>query len=120
MSGGTLDKAVAHLQRGELGDAQRLIQSVIDAAPENAEALSLLGLALPPKESDLALKHLQRAIELEPSEPQFKLNLAGVLLKREDVLGAEMLCREAVTQSRGAPSALLALANCFDAKGQAH
>lgn len=81
-----MKEAVATHRQGFPTRAIPLYESVLAESPDDAQALSLYGLALVqagrPSEAE---KPLKRAIELDPAQPSFKANLAEMFLKIGDV-----------------------------------
>ena len=82
----SIQAARSALQAGQLAEAIRLARDVLRRQPRNADAASLLGLALL-RQSDVdgALKHLRDAARLRPAEPTFHVNLGNALLRRADI-----------------------------------
>lgn len=71
--------AKAH-QQGDLAGAERCYASVLSDAPDFADALQLLGVLRHQQgQSIVALDLLGRARELEPRNPNIRINLGGVL-----------------------------------------
>jgi predicted O-linked N-acetylglucosamine transferase (SPINDLY family) len=61
-------------------EAQVMCRRIADSAPEDAEAVHLLGLILCQRgQAEEACRHLRRAINLRPDIGRFHRNLAGVL-----------------------------------------
>ncbi|HEY8750100.1 MAG TPA: tetratricopeptide repeat protein [Tepidisphaeraceae bacterium] len=69
-----------HQQSGRLNEAGKLIEQVLQLDPNNSEAIHYRGLlAQQHGDSALALKWLNRSVELAPGRPDFHNNLATVL-----------------------------------------
>ncbi len=73
--------AVRHHQAGELSQAEKFCQQILDVNPSHADALHLLGVIAfrvgkPPEAIDL----IGRAIAVKPQAAEFHSNL-GVALK---------------------------------------
>lgn len=122
MSGYFLDQAVSRLRNGDSDGCAALCRKALASAkegePEYSEALSLLGLALLPKQPAIALDHLQRAVVCDPREPQFRLNLARCWLALERPNEAEAELRKCIELSRGHPEPLILLARLLIGKGR--
>ena len=72
-----LERGVAAHRNARFADAQAAYRAALAITPDDAEAMSLLGLALvQDNQPDLALPMLSRAVELEPNQAGFRLNLA--------------------------------------------
>jgi tetratricopeptide (TPR) repeat protein len=79
-----LDSAIAQQQAGALETAEALYRQVLDAEPDNVDALNLLGLLLQEDgRLEEAIALLERAIVLDPDFPDAHANLArGLNLAR--------------------------------------
>lgn len=103
VAGKMLDDALSLLRRDDYQGCARLCRRVIDeadrASPLLPEALSLLGLALLPDQPDLAKEYLAKAVDYDPSEPQFRLNLARGWMRLQVPTEAEKEFRSAVNHS---------------------
>lgn len=78
----TLSQAVSHFQAGRLDQAEALCRRALDVAPDQPEALNLLGVILSERGNPLlALKALDRSIALDPRRPAFHGN-RGEILRR--------------------------------------
>jgi predicted O-linked N-acetylglucosamine transferase (SPINDLY family) len=76
-----LQIALEHHQAGHLPEAERLYQSVLQADPDNADALHLLGvIARQVGKSDISVQFIDRAIRKQPGNPDF-LNSRGLALQ---------------------------------------
>ena len=94
-------------QNGDLAEAEKLYRSFIENAPENIEALALLGTLNAQKGSfDEAVRLLERSLAIEPRQP-FALNSLGNALnslgRYEDALVA---FDKVLTYQRNHPTAL--------------
>lgn len=78
----TLNEALAIHRQGSPTRAIPVYERALASSPDDAEALSLYGLALVqagrPSEAE---KPLRRAIEKEPNQPSYRANLAELLFK---------------------------------------
>ena len=90
-----LQTAVQYHQDGDVSAAAQLYSEVLTEDPSNADAWHLSGLAAyATGHVDDALTLIRQAVHLNPSAPEFKSNLAAVLVNRGDSEEAETLCRE--------------------------
>ena len=92
-----LGAGLAHHQAGRLSEAESIYRCILEAQPDNGDALHLLGLiAHQSGHNEQALKLIQRAIKADPDQPVFHGNLAIVqqALGRVDL--AEAACRRAL------------------------
>ncbi|MBK9031327.1 MAG: tetratricopeptide repeat protein [Myxococcales bacterium] len=77
------------LRQNRLGEAQRELLAALDADPEGAKALALLGLAyFRANKYAEALPVYRRLVSLTPGDASHQLNLGLVLLKLGDAVGA--------------------------------
>lgn len=80
----TLQSAVRLLQAGQADEAARLLSALVDAEPQNADAIALLGLAHAQRDDDeTALRLMTRALEINPRQASTQFNRAKVLRKLE-------------------------------------
>ncbi len=115
-----LTTAVAHHQRGEFGEAERLYRQVLDRSPEDPRALNLLGvLAGQSGRADMAAQFLERAVRADPANAEYHYNLA---LAR-DATGAREAAiegyRQALALRPDYAEALLNLGNLLLDRGEA-
>lgn len=69
---------------GQLDDAHTLYQAVLEAAPEQPDALQFLGILEHQRQRDeLALSYMQRALAQVPNAPGLHQNLGNILLELE-------------------------------------
>ncbi|HEX8523553.1 MAG TPA: tetratricopeptide repeat protein [Tepidisphaeraceae bacterium] len=84
-----LQQAVGFHEKGNLAEAQRLYQQVLDLQPNHPDGLHLLGLLLNQLgERDGALALLNRAVDALPGFAPFRVNLGNVLGEAGDWRGA--------------------------------
>jgi tetratricopeptide (TPR) repeat protein len=75
-----LDTAIAHHQAGRLQQAERLYRSILDAQPQHADALHLLGVVRHQfGKHDAAIESISRALALQPRSAVYWENLGAVL-----------------------------------------
>ena len=76
----TLQNAVAHLQRGQPETAAALLARVLQALPEQPDALQLMGM-IARRRGDLeaAESWLRRSLKANPNQPHVHNNLANLL-----------------------------------------
>ena len=106
-----IQDALALLQRGEFAAAESKLRSELQAHPEDAGALTLLGVALDNlnryQEADQA--HRQ-AMSVAPHSPDVLNNYANHLLAGSDDEGAVKLYKQVLTQDAGHVNANVQLA----------
>lgn len=96
----TLTLALKHHQSGELQQAERLYRQVLEAQPDHADALHLLGLlAHETGNAELALENIGRAIQLLPTGGLFHYSLGLVLGSLGRLAEAEAAYRQAILLS---------------------
>lgn len=95
-SAALLDRARAHHRRGELDQAEKLYQRILQQHPGAAEPVHLLGLlALHRQEHARARRLLEHSVTLQPEVAGFHFNLA----KLYDALGEEALALQALRRA---------------------
>ena len=79
-AGGALGHALGLQRAGRLGEAEAAYRQVLEAEPENADALHLLGvLTHQTGDGDRAVTLLRKAITLQGGNPAFHNNLGNIL-----------------------------------------
>ncbi|MEZ6131784.1 MAG: tetratricopeptide repeat protein [Planctomycetaceae bacterium] len=102
-----LHSAVRHHQSGDLPTALQLYAEILRTQPDNADAWHLSGLAaFATGELTQAESLIRHALELEPREPEFKANLASVLVNQGRSDEAEKVCRDVLRVDSKHPGAL--------------
>ena len=97
---GALRAGYDHESRGELAEAERLYRQVLEAEPENAEALYFLGrIAQRDRRDEEALHLFQRAAELRPSDATIALVLGGSLMRQRRFAEAAQAWRRGLESS---------------------
>jgi cytochrome c-type biogenesis protein CcmH/NrfG len=92
-------KGAQELKTGRLAEAIANLESAVDHDNDNARAHYFLGVALSNssvRQRD-ALRHLERAIQLEPNNPTMKAEAAAVALANGMKNRAQRLAQEALT-----------------------
>jgi predicted O-linked N-acetylglucosamine transferase (SPINDLY family) len=75
-----IEIALAHHRAGRLPEAEAIYRQVLEAEPENFQALHLLGAAAHQRGAhELAVSLLEKADRLAPARPEILVNLAGAL-----------------------------------------
>jgi len=104
-----LVQAIARHRAGDLDGAIEAYQRERDRAPEDANVLNNLAIALKAKgRLDEAVETLRRAVELKPDNPHYRYNLGNALNAKGDAAGAEAAYRRVLDL---APSHRGAIAN---------
>ena len=105
-------------KKGGLGLAADVYRSVLEAQPNNPDALHLLGtVAMASGQVDGALDLFKRAASAKPTDPAIRCNLANALMEKDDYANAEFHLRKALKLAPRLPSALCFLAGCLAMKG---
>jgi FkbM family methyltransferase len=83
-----LAQGIAHIKAGRFPEAEQLVRSILEGAPDHPEALHTLGVLLfrTGRAAD-AVHHLQRAVSISPDNPTYRTNLGTMLQatgRRED------------------------------------
>ena len=100
-------------KKGSLGLAADVYRSVLEAQPNNPDALHLLGtIAMGLGEVDAALEYFKRAVARKPTDPSIRVNIAGALLEKSEPASAEFHLRKALKLHPDLPGALCSLASC--------
>lgn len=113
-----LDRAVEALQQNRNDDAVNLCKELIETNASDAEAWSFFGVALARSDEERGLEALRKAVQLEPSNAQWHLNLGLTLTAAGHFEIAEGACRKAVELSSGALDALIPWADALTALGR--
>ncbi|NNC38777.1 MAG: sulfotransferase family protein [Acidimicrobiales bacterium] len=106
-----IDRALVALNEGRANDVLSLCQAVLEANMNDAEAWSIYGLAGLQFEPDKAVQALQRAIQLEPQEPRWRIHLGVGLGKIQRDVEAEQVLLDSVELTNGADEALIPWSN---------
>jgi tetratricopeptide (TPR) repeat protein len=113
-----LKQALAHLNANELPQAEGLISRVLTLAPDDAEALQLLGLVRAAQGFfPEAIELYSRSLSLKPDQPHVHANLGGVLMRLSRFDEAVAALGEAVRLKPNFAKAHLNLALALAAAG---
>lgn len=108
-------QAANHQQRGELSDAEQLLDEVLRDFPQYADAVHLLGiLAQQTGDSDKALQLINQSITLAPDNPVFHQNLGNLQLQRGDMPSAALSYQRALELDDRNVQCWIQLADLFD------
>ena len=115
-----LDTALAYHSAGATDQAEPIYRKILSQAPDDVEALNLLGLLLQDRGGqDEAIALLTRAVELDPEFPEALTNLARVQLATGDSAAALLSARRAAELDPELPEAHLQLGRALLQKGDA-
>lgn len=112
MTQSIFDQAVAFHSQGRVDDAMALYQQIVEAEPNHAGAIHLLGVGLSQKgQFKLAAQFIQNAIVLNAAIPEFHLNLGNALMGMEEWEAAEYAYGRATALRAQMPEAWFGLGN---------
>ena len=115
----SLRRGIAALQRGDAEGTERLLATVVAAAPQCADAWHYRAIAAHQRgRDDDAGEWFHRASELDPERPDFALNQARFLLERGDPEAALAAADRAARAPKQAEDATLLLAVALAALGR--
>ena len=115
-----LQAGLAHQRAGRLADAARLYEQVLGHAPDDANALNLLGLVRHVEgDGGAAAALLERAVALRPDSALFQGNLGAVLAAAGRLDEAEARLRAALARRPDDPMANRNLAGVLYHRGDA-
>ena len=101
-----LSEAINHHRAGRLDLAKSLYEQVLDAHPDNAEALGMYGLlAHQSGRHDIATNTLSRAAQLNPQSSDIQINLGNVLRATGRIEDAIAHTRQAINLNPEFPPA---------------
>lgn len=101
------------LGAGRFADAKNLCAQVVAQVPQNPDAHHFLGLACHSLGESLdGVRHIQKAIQLDTSQPSFHANLGHVLRESGRVEEAVTYYNNALHLQEGHVQALLGLGQC--------
>ena len=116
---GTLQMAVQYHQKGQLSPAQALYRQVLQADPDQPDALQLLGLIEHQQgHSAVAVDLIKRAIEARPQAAMYHFNLGNTLNDMGRLEEAVSSFRTAIALQPNFPDASYNLGNTLKDMGQ--
>ncbi len=113
-----IEQALTAVQSGNVALAKRNCEAVLQSNDQDAEAWSILGMALIGNEPQKAFEALQKAVNLEPTEPRWCIHFGLGLKMHNHLVQAEQIFARAVKVSGGADDAVLAWSECLMQMGQ--
>ena len=115
----TFEQAMALHSQGRVDDAMALYQRIVEADPNHAGAIHLLGVALSQKgQFGLAAQFIQSAIVLNGGIPEFHINLGNALVGAGEAARAEEAYGRAVSLDSSIPEAWFGLGNARSLLGR--
>ncbi|HUP04313.1 MAG TPA: tetratricopeptide repeat protein [Bryobacteraceae bacterium] len=97
-----------------LSEAQKRTQDVLNLAPNNVDALDVLGITdLRLGKPESAEAHLEEALKVAPASLQSSIALAQARLARKDIAGAEEALKQAVAQAPNSAAPSVALGGFY-------
>ena len=106
-----IERALVALNTNRASDTLALCQKVLEADMNDAEAWSIYGLAGIQFEPENGIQALQRAVQLEPTEPRWRIHLGVGFGKLGKDVEAEQVLRGAVELSDSADEAMVPWSN---------
>jgi Flp pilus assembly protein TadD len=93
-----MQAAWMHRQRGNLSQAETICHQIIQASPNNADALNLLGtLMMQDGRVEIATSYFSQAIRINPKNPEFYSNLGLALHEQGQLDAAKANYRKAIS-----------------------
>ncbi len=84
-------------EQGNLENARKIFEGIVELEPDNANAHSALGAVLTLRKDDLnAIKHLEKAIQLKPDQIAPYVNLGEVFLRQQQMEKAIATLKKAI------------------------
>ncbi len=112
-------KAVDHFQAGRLAQAEKLARQVVEALPNNPNALNLLGAVLQRRgKAKDAVAAFTQLCSISPRVPQAHVNLGNALLDLGDASGATEAFEAALQIDPGFAAAALNLGAMCQREGE--
>lgn len=116
------ETAVRTYREGDVAEARRLLEALVEVAPACVDARNFLGWLLVTHfgevERSEGIEHLRKAMELRPNHPKASHNLGDALLREGHVEEAASWFQESIRILGGdAPLSYLGLALCREAQG---
>jgi len=106
----------ARYQAGDFPGAQKAFQAVADAVPISS-VLNNLGAAASRQNLPQALELFRKALEQDPSDPDYHFNVGYALFKKGDFTAAAERFRETLDRDPGDQMATLLLGRCLKKQG---
>ena len=114
-----LTVAVQHHQSGKLQQAEAIYRKILQADPNHADALHLLGvIAGQAGKRDQAIQYIRQAIRIRPSESAYRYNLAKALQGQGKLVEAVAQYQEALRLKPDYANAHNNLGNALKEQGQ--
>jgi len=112
------DLARAYYELGDIGSAKDHTIETLRLNPRDALSLVQLGVIYGNDDTPTAERFLRRALEISPGDPSALTNLAGILLRRGEVIEAIPLFRQAIASAPDIPNPHLGLAVAYCASNE--
>lgn len=114
-----LQKAAFLHRSGRLSDAESAYKKILDIAPNHADTLNLMGLvAFQKEEHDTAVWFIQKAIQIDPSHPLYRINLGNAFNEQNKTDEAADSYRRALSIQPDNAEALNNLGNALYFQGK--
>ncbi|HWA38073.1 MAG TPA: tetratricopeptide repeat protein [Burkholderiales bacterium] len=114
-----LREAATLFREGKLREAERAYRAVLRGAPENADALFMIGsIALQSGRAKQAASLLERAVRRKPLQPEFHVALGNALRRLARVAEAEESYRRALALRPSFPEVRLNLGHLLSESGR--
>lgn len=113
-----IERALAALKTGQANETLTLCQTVLEDNMEDAEAWSIYGLAGIKFEPEKAIQALQRAVQLEPRQPRWRIHLGVGFNKTGKHVEAEQVLLGAMELTDNADEAVIPWTNALLQLGQ--
>ncbi|MCF6275122.1 MAG: sulfotransferase [Robiginitomaculum sp.] len=113
-----IEQALTAVQSGNGASAETHCAAILENNDQDAEAWSILGMALIGTAPQKAFNALQKAVNLEPAEPRWCIHFGLGLKMLGQMAQAEQVFARAAKISGGADDAVLAWSECLMQMGQ--
>lgn len=114
-----MNEAIEHHKAGRREDAERLYRSVLQHAPDQPDALNLLGvLAVDGGRKDIAIDLITRALIRRPYDPNILNNMGNALFMQRRYDEAQEHLEQAIILQKDFVEALFNLAKTIRMKGE--
>jgi len=119
MTDAAFDHAMELHSQGRVDEAMALYQQIVEADPNHAGAIHLLGVALSQKgQFPLAAQFIQSAILLNGTVPEYHINLGNALTGAHEYRLAEQAYANAVALNSSIPEAWFGMGNARSLQGR--